>query len=83
MRAYIGPLLVQLATFHHKSLDFLGFAFLLYIMRRININRYIYMFSVFSLYHVANYPKKLEKISPKFLATLRGVAGTHPFFGKN
>ena len=46
------------------------------------------MFSVFRLeskfllYHVANYQtnKKLETYSHKILATLRGVAGPHPFF---
>ena len=41
------------------------------------------MFSVFCLkskfllYHVAYYPKKIEKYSQK------NLAGSHPFFGKN
>ena len=54
-------------------------------MRAINI--YIYVLSLrstFLLYYVAYYPTtKNRTIFPKKLATLRGVAGPHPFFGKN
>ena len=48
------------------------------------------MFSVFSLkskfllYYVPSLlSKKIEKYSQKSLATLKGVAGLHPIFGKN
>ena len=47
----------------------------------------VFIFSLFLSCHVhctvAYYPKKLEKYFQKLFATLRGVAGPHPFFGKN
>ena len=61
---------------------------LLYILRAINIYMSIGKFSVFSLksifflYHVAYYPKKIENNSQKNLATLRGMAGPHLFLAK-
>ena len=52
------------------------------------INIYIYYIGIFSVFSLKSkfllyYPKKLEKYPKKSLATLRGVAGPHPIFGKN
>ena len=59
-------------------------------MRLISIYKYVYSY-VFRFQFEIKIPfvscsllsKKIEKYSQKSLATLRGVAGPHPFFGKN
>ena len=53
---------------------------LLYIMRGNNIYSYVFIFSMKSKFLYVAYPKKIRKIFPKKMATLRGVAGQTPIF---